>query len=178
MPRFCSIIRTHNTAGQFLAAVHSTAIPVGFFGFPSKIQNGVYKEDLILSNPLYYRPGSPTVESIGLHYPGIAGRVNYYASVKRFSSLTKGRTAKPARSSTSEITLDYRNVRSLPHFSTTSDLRTQAFSATSTSPSRPSTITTSEALRSKKTAYAPYVERIRDNCTNLATLETSLRFRM
>ena len=47
-------------------------------------------------------------------------------------------------------------VRFSPRFSTASAARTQAFSTTSASPSRPSMITTSDASRSKKTVYVPW----------------------
>jgi hypothetical protein len=61
------------------------------------------KRALCFRNSLYYVPCSPTVESMGLHCPGIPRSVDHYASVRRFSSPTEGRTAKPARYSTPEI---------------------------------------------------------------------------
>jgi hypothetical protein len=63
------LLGSEPTAGQFPVAVHSTAMPIHFFSFPSKIRNKIYKEALVLSEPIILWVRQPYGGIYGLALP-------------------------------------------------------------------------------------------------------------
>jgi hypothetical protein len=166
-------IRIHNTAGQFEVAIQSTTMPINFFSFPSEIRNKIYEEALVLSE---------LIVLCAMQYGGIYG-----LALPR-NSLSCGPLRlcpaillanKRAHHEASTLLYSRNRFRLDKGFLTVfldqigpqnaSFLRHICIAFPAFNDHRESVTLKEDSIRT--------LERIRDNCTNLATLETSLGFR-
>jgi hypothetical protein len=67
--RFCSNTHLLSLWSFFSGSLHSTAMPIHFFSFPSEIRNKIYEEALALSEPIILWAGQPYGGIYGLALP-------------------------------------------------------------------------------------------------------------
>jgi len=114
------------------------------------------------------------VESIGLHCPRIAGSIDHYAFVQRFSSPTKGEVS-PLLYSRNCVTLQECAI--LTSFIDHIGPQNASFLRHICIPFPAFDNYHFGSVTLKKDSIRT-LKRIRDNCTNLVALKTSLHFRM
>ena len=149
-------------------------MPINFFSFPSEIRNKIYEEALVLSEPIVLVVTEPNGTLKGLSLPrnsSLCGPLRLCLAIL-FANNRAHREASPLLYSRNRFRLQNptlflddigpQNASFLRHICI-------AFPAIYDYHHLESVTLKEDSIRT--------LERIRDNCTNLATLETSLRFR-
>lgn len=129
-------------------------MPIDFFNFAGEIRNKVYEELLSVSEPIIIESGPRRLYMVAISCPYSAILLANKRANSEASPLLYSRNRFEFGIDRPGTKAGYKTERMiLASLSTKSDSRTQAFSVTSASPSRPTAIITPEAWYLKKTAY-------------------------